>query len=206
VKKLGRIGLLSLAIGLGQKAIKNQLNDYATPELMEADLTAFGFGYDKAWETGHRSMTWLTPLSCGNIRFGRKWRWSPIWGLFSEGERLRQWKRDQCIACPSRKPTCYFLQSNIDHLDWDWCCRAIFGKNRPLPSGISGCELRIECLPKISQSRSICPESKRSKKWHHLTGALFKVKLKKLSVDPWQTDLLFGPMPIPKGCGSSPGT
>lgn len=190
-QRSGRAGRLTAghSYRLWTKAIQNQLNEFRTPELMEADLTALVLDM-KAWgKQDIRSMTWLTPPPAGTLALAEKTLESIE--AISDGELTSHGKEIHALPCHPRIAHMLLFAKKQGQLGLGTDVAAILEERDPLPqnSGVD-LNLRIEALRRFRSRGVSLPSIKKIEKVAASYRRMFKVEADNSPVDPWQTGLL----------------
>jgi ATP-dependent helicase HrpB len=190
-QRSGRAGRLSAghSYRLWTKAIQNQLNEFRTPELMEADLTALVLDM-KAWGKQEiRSMTWLTPPPAGTLALAEK-TLETIEAI-SDGELTGHGKEIHALPCHPRIAHMLLFAKKHGQLGLGTDVAAILEERDPLPqdSGVD-LNLRIEVLRRFRSRGASMSRIHKIEKVASSYRRMFKVEAENSPVDPWQTGLL----------------
>ena len=190
-QRSGRAGRLSAghSYRLWTKAIQNQLNEFRTPELMEADLTALVLDM-KAWGKQEiRSMTWLTPPPAGTLALAEK-TLETIEAI-SDGELTGHGKEIHALPCHPRIAHMLLFAKKHGQLGLGTDVAAILEERDPLPqdSGVD-LNLRIEVLRRFRSRGVNMSRIKKIEKVASSYRRMFRVEAENSPVDPWQTGLL----------------
>lgn len=190
-QRSGRAGRLTAghSYRLWTKAIQNQLSDYRTPELMEADLTAMVLDM-KAWgKQDIRSMTWLTPPPAGTLALAEK-TLETIEAI-SEGKLTSHGKEIHALPCHPRIAHMLLFARQHDQLGLGTDIAAVLEERDPLPqnSGVD-LNLRIEALRRFRDRGVSMSRIKKIEKVAASYRRMFKIDPANTPVDPWQTGLL----------------
>jgi ATP-dependent helicase HrpB len=190
-QRSGRAGRLTAghSYRLWTKAIQNQLNEYRTPELMEADLTPLVLDM-KAWgKQDIRSMTWLTPPPVGTLALAEK-TLETIEAI-SKGELTAHGKEIHTLPCHPRIAHMLLFAKKQGQLGLGTDIAAILEERDPLPqdSGVD-LNLRIEALRRFRSRGVSLSRIKKIEKVASSYRRMFKVESENSPVDPWQTGLL----------------
>lgn len=190
-QRSGRAGRLTAghSYRLWTKAIQNQLNEYRTPELMEADLTGLLLDM-KAWgKQDIRSMTWLTPPPSGTLALAEKTLES-IEAII-EGELTPHGKEIHKLPTHPRIAHMLINAEKIDQLGLATDIAAILDERDPLgPDAGVDLNLRIEALRRFRQHNVSIPRIKKIEKMAASYRRMFSMQPENGAVDPWQTGLL----------------
>jgi ATP-dependent helicase HrpB len=190
-QRSGRAGRLTAghSYRLWTKATQNQLNEYRTPELMEADLTALVLDM-KAWgKQDIRSMTWLTPPPAGTLSLAEK-TLETIEAI-SDGELTGHGKEIHALPFHPRIAHMLLFAKKQGQLGLGTDVAAILEERDPLPqdSGVD-LNLRIEALRRFRSRGMNMSRIKKIEKVASSYRRMFKVEAENSPVDPWQTGLL----------------
>ncbi len=190
-QRSGRAGRLTAghSYRLWTKATQNQLNEYRTPELMEADLTALVLDM-KAWGKQEiRSMTWLTPPPAGTLALAEK-TLETIEAI-SDGELTGHGKEIHALPCHPRIAHMLLFAKKQGQLGLGTDVAAILEERDPLPqdSGVD-LNLRIEALRRFRSRGMNMSRIKKIEKVASSYRRMFKIETENSPVDPWQTGLL----------------
>ena len=190
-QRSGRAGRLTSghSYRLWSKATQNQLSDYRTPELLEADLTGLVLDM-KVWGRADiRSMAWLSPPPQGTLVLAEKTLESI--DALEEGRLTEHGKEIHQLPCHPRIAHMMLYAKRMNQLELAADIAAILEERDPLPSD-SGVDLnlRIEALRRF-RSRGV--SIARIKKIEKIAGQyrrMFGIQPKNDPVDPWATGLL----------------
>jgi ATP-dependent helicase HrpB len=190
-QRSGRAGRLTAghSFRLWTKAIQNQLNEFRTPELMEADLTALVLDM-KAWgKQDIRSMTWLTPPPAGTLALAEK-TLETIEAI-QNGDLTPHGKEIHALPCHPRIAHMLLFAKQHDQLGLGTDIAAILEERDPLPqdSGVD-VNLRIEALRRFRSRGASIARIKKIEKVAASYRRMFKIDPENTPVDPWQTGLL----------------
>ena len=190
-QRSGRAGRLTAghSYRLWTKTIQNQLDEFRTPELMEADLTSMVLDM-KAWGKDEiRNMTWLTPPPAGTLALAEK-TLETIEAL-KDGALTLHGKEIHTIPCHPRIAHMLLFAKQHDQLGLGTDIAAILEERDPLPqdSGVD-LNLRIEALRRFRGRGVSIARIKKIEKIASTYRRMFKVDPDNSAVDPWQTGLL----------------
>lgn len=190
-QRSGRAGRLTAghSYRLWTKAIQNQLNEFRTPELMEADLTALVLDM-KAWgKQDIRSMTWLTPPPSGTLALAEK-TLETIEAI-QNGDLTPHGKEIHALPSHPRIAHMLLFAKQHDQLCLGTDIAAILEERDPLPqdSGVD-LNLRIEALRRFRSRGASISRIKKIEKVAASYRRMFKIDPENTPVDPWQTGLL----------------
>jgi len=190
-QRSGRAGRLTAghSYRLWTKAIQNQLNEYRTPELMEADLTGLVLDM-KAWGKQEiRSMTWLTPPPAGTLALAEKTLESIE--AIVEGELTPHGKEVHKLPTHPRIAHMLINAAEIDQLGLATDIAAILDERDPLgPDAGVDLNLRIEALRRYRKHDVSIAGIKKIEKMAASYRRMFAIQPESGPVDPWQTGLL----------------
>lgn len=190
-QRSGRAGRLTAghSYRLWTKTIQNQLNEYRTPELMEADLTGLVLDM-KAWgKQDIRSMTWLTPPPAGTLALAEKTLESIE--AIVDGELTSHGKEIHQLPTHPRIAHMLINAKEINQLGLATDIAAILDERDPLgPDAGVDLNLRIEALRRFRQHNVAIPRIKKIEKIAASYRRMFSVPPENGPVDPWQTGLL----------------
>ncbi|MEB2784206.1 ATP-dependent helicase HrpB [Algoriphagus persicinus] len=190
-QRSGRAGRLTAghSYRLWTKAIQNQLNDYRTPELMEADLTGLVLDM-KAWgKQDIRAMTWLTPPPAGTLALAEKTLESIE--AIVDGELTPHGKEVHKLPTHPRIGHMLINAEAIDQLGLATDIAAILDERDPLgPDAGVDLNLRIEALRRFRKLNVSIPRIKKIEKMAASYRRMFSIQPDNGPVDPWQTGLL----------------
>lgn len=190
-QRSGRAGRLTAghSYRLWTKAIQNQLNEYRTPELMEADLTGLVLDM-KAWgKQDIRSMTWLTAPPAGTLALAEKTLESIE--AITDGKLTPHGKEIHKLPTHPRIAHMLINAEEIAQLGLATDIAAILDERDPLgPDAGVDLNLRIEALRRFRQHNVSIPRIKKIEKMAASYRKLFAVQPENDPVDPWQTGLL----------------
>ncbi|MEB2782044.1 ATP-dependent helicase HrpB [Algoriphagus sp. C2-6-M1] len=190
-QRSGRAGRLTAghSYRLWTKAIQNQLNDYRTPELMEADLTGLVLDM-KAWgKQDIRAMTWLTPPPAGTLALAEKTLESIE--AIVDGELTPHGKEVHKLPTHPRIGHMLINAEAIDQLGLATDIAAILDERDPLgPDAGVDLNLRIEALRRFRKHNVSIPRIKKIEKMAASYRRMFSIQPDNGPVDPWQTGLL----------------
>ena len=190
-QRSGRAGRLTAghSYRLWSKATQAQLNEYRTPELMEADLTGLVLDM-KAWGKQEiRSMTWLTPPPTGTLALAEKTL--ETIDAIVEGQLTRHGKEIHQLPCHPRIAHMLVFARKLNQLGLGTDIAAILEVRDPLPAN-SGVDLnlRIEVLRRFRERGASIARIKKIDKVASSYRRMFDIKPENNPVDPWQTGLL----------------
>ncbi|MEB2775335.1 ATP-dependent helicase HrpB [Algoriphagus sp. D3-2-R+10] len=190
-QRSGRAGRLTAghSYRLWTKAIQNQLHEYRTPELMEADLTGLVLDM-KAWgKQDIRSMTWLTPPPAGTLALAEKTLESIE--AIVDGELTSHGKEVHQLPTHPRIAHMLINAEEIDQLGLATDIAAILDERDPLgPDAGVDLNLRIEALRRFRKHNVSIPRIKKIEKMATSYRRMFSIQPDNSPVDPWQTGLL----------------
>lgn len=190
-QRSGRAGRLAPghSYRLWNKAIQQQLVDFRTPELLEADLTSLVLDMQVWGKQDIRSMTWLSPPPLGALAQAEK--------VLESLEALKQGKLTahgkEIHRVPVHPRIAHMLlfakKSNLLGLATD--IAAILEEKDPLPpnSGVD-LNLRIEALRRFREHGLVQGGIKKIDKVASQYRKLFASAPENGPVDPWATGLL----------------
>lgn len=190
-QRSGRAGRLTAghSYRLWTKAIQNQLNEYRTPELMEADLTGLVLDM-KAWgKQDIRAMTWLTPPPAGTLALAEKTLESLA--AIVDGELTPHGKEVHQLPTHPRIAHMLINAEETDQLGLATDIAAILDERDPLgPDAGVDLNLRIEALRRFRKHNVSIPRVKKIEKMATSYRRMFSIAPDNGPVDPWQTGLL----------------
>jgi len=190
-QRSGRAGRLTAghSYRLWTKVIQNQLNEYRTPELMEADLTGLVLDM-KAWgKQDIRSMTWLTPPPAGTLALAEKTLESLE--AIVEGELTPHGREIHKLPTHPRIAHMLINAAKIKHLGLATDIAAILEERDPLgPEAGVDLNLRIEALRRFRKQDVNMHRIKKIEKMAASYRRMFSIQPENGPVDPWQTGLL----------------
>ncbi|TXD79825.1 ATP-dependent helicase HrpB [Algoriphagus ratkowskyi] len=190
-QRSGRAGRLTAghSYRLWTKAIQNQLNEYRTPELMEADLTGLVLDM-KAWgKQDIRSMTWLTTPPAGTLALAEKTLES-IEAIL-EGELTPHGREVHKLPTHPRIAHMLINAVKIDQLGLATDIAAILDERDPLgPDAGVDINLRIEALRRFRKYDVSISGIKKIEKLAASYRRMYSILPENGPVDPWQTGLL----------------
>ncbi|WP_268033926.1 ATP-dependent helicase HrpB [Algoriphagus sp. PAP.12] len=190
-QRSGRAGRLTAghAYRLWNKGVQNQLQEFRTPELMEADLTGLVLDMMAWGKSDIREMTWLTPPPKGNLALAEKTLESL--DAINEDGLTEHGKEIHSLPCHPRiaHMLLYAEEHNILGLGTD--IAAIIEERDPLgPDAGVDLNLRIEALRRFRSRGHSIPRIKKIEKVAQQYRRLFKIEAENSPVDPWQTGIL----------------
>jgi len=190
-QRSGRAGRLTAghSYRLWSKATQAQLNEYRTPELMEADLTGLVLDM-KAWGKQEiRSMTWLTPPPAGTLALAEKTL--ETIDAIVDGQLTSHGKEIHQLPCHPRIAHMLIFAKKLNQLGLGTDIAAILEERDPLPadSGVD-LNLRIEVLRRFRDRGASIARIKKIDKVASSYRRMFDIKPENTPVDPWQTGLL----------------
>lgn len=190
-QRSGRAGRLTAghAYRLWNKGIQGQLQEFRTPELMEADLT--GLVLDMlAWgKSDIREMTWLTPPPKGNLALAEKTLESL--DALDQGALTDHGREIHALPCHPRIAHMLLYAEEHDLLGLGTDVAALLEERDPLaPDSGVDLNLRIEALRRFRSRGHSIPRIKKIEKVAQQYRKLFKIEAENGAVDPWQTGIL----------------
>ncbi len=190
-QRSGRAGRLTAghSYRLWSKATQAQLNEYRTPELMEADLTGLVLDM-KAWGKQEiRSMTWLTPPPTGTLALAEKTL--ETIDAIVDGQLTSQGKEIHQLPCHPRIAHMLIFAKKLNQLGLGTDIAAILEERDPLPadSGVD-LNLRLEALRRFRDRGASITRIKKIDKVASSYRRMFDIKPENTPADPWQTGLL----------------
>lgn len=190
-QRSGRAGRLTAghAYRLWNKGIQGQLQEFRTPELMEADLT--GLVLDMlAWgKSDIREMTWLTPPPKGNLVLAEKTLESLE--ALDQGALTEHGREIHALPCHPRIAHMLLYAEEHDLLGLGTDVAALLEERDPLgPDSGVDLNLRIEALRRFRSRGHSIPRIKKIEKVAQQYRKLFKIEAENGAVDPWQTGIL----------------
>jgi ATP-dependent helicase HrpB len=190
-QRSGRAGRLTAghSYRLWTKVIQNQLNEYRTPEIMEADLTGLVLDM-KAWGKQEiRSMTWLAPPPAGTLALAEKTLESLE--AIVEGELTPHGREIHKLPTHPRIAHMLINAAKIKHLGLATDIAAILDERDPLgPEAGVDLNLRIEALRRFRKQDVNMHRIKKIEKMAASYRRMFSIQPENGPVDPWQTGLL----------------
>ncbi len=189
-QRSGRAGRLTAghSYRLWTKAIQNQLSEYRTPELMEADLTAMVLDM-KAWgKQDIRSMTWLSPPPAGTLALAEKTL--ETIDAIQDGDLTPHGKEIHALPCHPRIAHMLLYAKQHDQLGLGTDIAAILEERDPLQDAGVDLNLRIEALRRFRSRGVSIARIKKIEKVAASYRRMFRIDEENNSVDPWQTGLL----------------
>ena len=190
-QRSGRAGRLTAghSYRLWTKAIQNQLNEFRTPELMEADLTGLVLDM-KAWgKQDIRSMTWLTAPPAGTLALAEKTLESIE--AITDGKLTPHGKEIHKLPTHPRIAHMLIKSEEIAQMGLATDIAAILDERDPLgPDAGVDLNLRIEALRRFREHNVSIPRIKKIEKMAASYRKMFAVQPENDPVDPWQTGLL----------------
>lgn len=190
-QRSGRAGRLTAghSYRLWTKAIENQLAEFRTPELLEADLTPMVLDM-KAWgQEDIQEMTWLTPPPAGTLHLAEK-TLEAIDAL-EEGALTSHGKEIHKVPTHPRIAHMLLYAEKQDALGLGTDIAAILDERDPLnaDAGVD-LNLRIEALRRFRERGVTIPRIKKIEKLAASYRSMFKIAPENKPVDPWLTGLL----------------
>lgn len=190
-QRSGRAGRLTAghSYRLWSKATQAQLNEYRTPELMEADLTGLVLDM-KAWGKQEiRSMTWLTPPPAGTLALAEKTL--ETIDAIVDGQLTSHGKEIHLLPCHPRIAHMLLFAKKNNQLGLGTDIAAILEERDPLPadSGVD-LNLRIEVLRRFRDRGASIARIKKIDKVASSYRRMFDIQPENTPADPWQTGLL----------------
>lgn len=190
-QRSGRAGRLTAghSYRLWTKAIENQMAEFRTPELLEADLAPMVLDM-KAWgQEDIRTMTWLTPPPSGTLSLAEK-TLEAIEAL-EDGNLTAHGKEIHAVPTHPRIAHMLLNAKNHDELGLGTDIAAILDERDPLgPEAGVDLNLRIEALRRYRDRGVTVPRIKKIEKLASSYRSMFKVAPENKAVDPWMTGLL----------------
>lgn len=190
-QRSGRAGRLTAghSYRLWTKVIQNQLDDYRTPELMEADLTNLVLDM-KAWgKQDIRSMTWLAPPPAGTLALSEKTLESLE--ALEENELTAHGKEIHKLPTHPRIAHMLIKAKEINQIGLATDIAAILDERDPLgPEAGVDLNLRIEALRRFRKHDTSIQRIKKIEKMAASYRRMFSIQPDNSPVDPWQTGLL----------------
>lgn len=190
-QRSGRAGRLTAghSYRLWTKNSQNQLNEYRTPEIMEADLTSMVLDM-KVWGTKDiRTMTWLSPPPVSSLMLSEKTLASIE--AVAEGEITSHGRAIHQLPAHPRIAHMLIKASELDQLGLATDLAAILEERDPLgtEAGVD-INLRIEALRRYRTDQPSLPRMKRIEKVAASYRRILACEMDNRAVDPWQTGLL----------------
>jgi ATP-dependent helicase HrpB len=190
-QRSGRAGRLTAghSYRLWSKATQAHLNEYRTPELMEADLTGLVLDM-KAWGKQEiRSMTWLTPPPVGTLALAEKTL--ETIDAIVDGQLTSHGKEIHQLPCHPRIAHMLLFAKKHNQLGLGTDIAAILEERDPLPadSGVD-LNLRIEVLRRFRDRGTSIARIKKIDTVASSYRRMFDIQPENTPADPWQTGLL----------------
>jgi ATP-dependent helicase HrpB len=190
-QRSGRAGRLTAghSYRLWSKATQAHLNEYRTPELMEADLTGLVLDM-KAWGKQEiRSMTWLTPPPVGTLALAEKTL--ETIDAIVDGQLTSHGKEIHQLPCHPRIAHMLLFAKKHNQLGLGTDIAAILEERDPLPadSGVD-LNLRIEVLRRFRDRGTSITRIKKIDTVASSYRRMFDIQPENTPADPWQTGLL----------------
>ncbi len=190
-QRSGRAGRLTAghSYRLWSKATQAHLNEYRTPELMEADLTGLVLDM-KAWGKQEiRFMTWLTPPPAGTLALAEKTL--ETIDAIVDGQLTSHGKEIHQLPCHPRIAHMLIFAKKLNQLGLGTDIASILEERDPLPadSGVD-LNLRIEVLRSFRDRGASIARIKKIDKVASSYRRMFDIQPENTPADPWQTGLL----------------
>lgn len=190
-QRSGRAGRLTAghSYRLWTKSVENQLAEFRTPELLEADLTSMVLDM-KAWgQEDIRDMTWLTPPPAGTLHLAEK-TLEAIDAL-EEGEMTPHGREIHAVPTHPRIAHLLLYAKKHGELGLGTDIAAILDERDALgPDAGVDLNLRIEALRRYRDRGVTIPRIKKIEKLAASYRSIFKIAAENKPVDPWMTGLL----------------
>ena len=190
-QRSGRAGRLTAghSYRLWTKSVENQLAEFRTPELLEADLTPMVLDM-KAWgQEDIREMTWLTPPPAGTLHLAEK-TLEAIDAL-EEGEMTSHGREIHSVPTHPRIAHLLLYAKKHGELGLGTDIAAILDERDALgPDAGVDLNLRIEALRRFRDRGVTIPRIKKIEKLAASYRTMFKIAAENKPVDPWMTGLL----------------
>ena len=190
-QRSGRAGRLTAghSYRLWTKSVENQLAEFRTPELLEADLTPMVLDM-KAWgQEDIREMTWLTPPPAGTLHLAEK-TLEAIDAL-EEGEMTSHGREIHAVPTHPRIAHLLLYAKKHGELGLGTDIAAILDERDALgPDAGVDLNLRIEALRRYRDRGVTIPRIKKIEKLAASYRSMFKIPAENKPVDPWRTGLL----------------
>ncbi len=190
-QRSGRAGRLTAghSYRLWTKSVENQLANFRTPELLEADLTPMVLDM-KAWgQEDIREMTWLTPPPTGTLHLAEK-TLEAIDAL-EEGEMTPHGREIHAVPTHPRIAHLLLYAKKHGELGLGTDIAAILDERDALgPDAGVDLNLRIEALRRYRDRGVTIPRIKKIEKLATSYRSMFKIPAENKPVDPWMTGLL----------------
>ncbi|MBB6328363.1 ATP-dependent helicase HrpB [Algoriphagus iocasae] len=190
-QRSGRAGRLTAghSYRLWTKSVENQLAEFRTPELLEADLTPMVLDM-KAWgQEDIREMTWLTPPPAGTLHLAEK-TLEAIDAL-EEGEMTPHGREIHAVPTHPRIAHLLLYAKKHGKLGLGTDIAAILDERDALgPDAGVDLNLRIEALRRYRDRGVTIPRIKKIEKLAASYRSMFKIAAENKPVDPWMTGLL----------------
>ncbi len=190
-QRSGRAGRLTAghSFRLWTKSIENQMAEFRTPELLEADLTPMVLDM-KAWgQEDIRKMTWLTPPPMGTLHLAEK-TLEAIDAL-EEGELTDHGREIHAVPTHPRIAHLLLYAKKHGELGLGTDIAAILDERDALgPDAGVDLNLRIEALRRYRDRGVTIPRIKKIEKLAASYRSMFKIAAENKPVDPWMTGLL----------------
>jgi ATP-dependent helicase HrpB len=190
-QRSGRAGRLTAghSFRLWTKSVENQLAEFRTPELLEADLTPMVLDM-KAWgQEDIRKMTWLTPPPAGTLHLAEK-TLEAIDALV-EGELTDHGREIHAVPTHPRIAHLLLYAKKQGELGLGTDIAAILDERDALgPEAGVDLNLRIEALRRYRDRGVTIPRIKKIEKLASSYRSMFKMTAENKPVDSWMTGLL----------------
>ncbi|MBN3519199.1 ATP-dependent helicase HrpB [Algoriphagus lutimaris] len=190
-QRSGRAGRLTAghSYRLWTKAIENQMVEFRTPELLEADLTPMVLDM-KAWgQEDIRTMTWFSPPPSGTLLLAEK-TLEAIEAI-EDGNLTAHGKAIHGVPTHPRIAHMLLNAKSHDELGLGTDIAAILDERDPLgPESGVDINLRIEALRRYRERGVTIPRIKKIEKLASSYRSMFKISPENKAVDPWMTGLL----------------
>ena len=190
-QRSGRAGRLTAghSYRLWTKSVENQLAEFRTPELLEADLTPMVLDM-KAWgQEDIRDMTWLTHPPAGTLHLAEK----TLEAIDALEEGVMTSHGREIHAVPTHPRIAHLLLYAKKHgeLGLGTDIAAILDERDALgPEAGVDLNLRIEALRRYRDRGVTIPRIKKIEKLAASYRSMFKIAAENKPVDPWMTGLL----------------
>ena len=190
-QRSGRAGRLTAghSYRLWTKSVENQLAEFRTPELLEADLTPMVLDM-KAWgQEDIRDMTWLTPPPAGTLHLAEKIL--EAIDALEEGEMTSHGRDIHAVPTHPRIAHLLLYAKKHGELGLGTDIAAILDERDALgPEAGVDLNLRIEALRRYRDRGVTIPRIKKIEKLAASYRSMFKIAAENKPVDPWMTGLL----------------
>ncbi|MBN3582049.1 ATP-dependent helicase HrpB [Algoriphagus aestuarii] len=190
-QRSGRAGRLTAghSYRLWTKSVENQLAEFRTPELLEADLTPMVLDM-KAWgQEDIRKMTWLTPPPSGTLHLAEKTL--EAIDAMEEGELTAHGREIHAVPTHPRIAHLLLYAKKHGELGLGTDIAAILDERDALgPDSGVDLNLRIEAIRRFRDRGVSIPRIKKIEKLAASYRSMFKIDAENKPADPWMTGLL----------------